>query len=196
MFWPTSYFGTWPLGAAPLDPGTGPVDVGPPGFVPGVPVVNASQVMDWMAGSLRASGIFGATGTIDGPDVRIGRNANNGPMQVAPRAWIYPVGFDDRNDGNEASTRTVRIAVNVSVVEDLDDPAASYYRLEGLATAISDRLELGPDGTIPELGGLLSGAYDPPGGKVARADVGPPNTLAVVLVFAYAFLRDKGATWT
>ena len=124
--------------------------------------------------------------------VAIGRNP--GPYQPdrAPLAWIYPVGFNERNDAADLAIRQTSIAVRIEVETDRDGATIpAYSELEILAGRVVDQVETGPDWVDPSPGGLLSGRYDPPRVRGNSSTGGPLDRIDLELIFAYFWGRGK-----
>ena len=183
-FFAPTYFGG--LGF-PVVAGVDPTPAADRQLYDGEPVESTWQVIAWMADTLRSSGIFARE------SVTIGRLGNT-LLTNCPRAWIIPVGFNDRMDSAELATRTANIAVNLSVPWDRDDPTglSSYVELDALERDISLLLEPGPPGVNLSLGGLLKGTFDSPAGQKQNAITPLDANLAITLVYAYAFDRAVG----
>ena len=162
-----------PTVAPPVDPVSGPITDG-------------WQLLAWMRFELVTAGIF------DAGQVAIGRTASS-TDETRPRAWIYPVGFNDRNDAVDLASRTATIALSLGVPYSRpgDDDLTCYRELERIEGLVTTLLEPGPPGVNPTLGGLLKGTYDTPAGQKQSANTPLGFMLAVTLFYSFNYDRIK-----
>ena len=186
MYFAPSYFGVTSFDAAQA----GDPLPQPPALVDPItaPITNDWQILAWMRFQLVESGLFGSG------QVVIGRQpATSDPTE--PRAWIYPIGFNDQNDAADLASRTTTIALSLGVpyARPGDDDLAGYRELERFEELITPLLEPGPAGVNPTLGGMLKGTYDTPSGLKQGQQIPLAYMLAVTLVFAFNYDRIKDA---
>lgn len=152
--------------------------------LPADPVHGDTAILQWVFNQIRTTGWF--------QTVALGRNS--GPQQTdrQPFCWIYPIGFNERNDAVDLAIRQTTIQVWLEVNCDRDgDTIDGYRQLETLAGLVVDLVETGPDWVDPSPGGLSSGRYDPPPIRGSSTGSTPLERIALSLTFAYSWNRDK-----
>ena len=141
-------------------------------------------ILQWVFQQIRQTGWF--------EQVTLGRNPGPNSPGRQPLCWIYPVGFNERNDANDFAIRQTTVNVLIAVDCDRDgDPLAAYRQLEELAALVVDQVETGPDWVDPSPGGLLSGRYDPPPNRGSSNSGAALDRIDLQLTFAYSWGRDK-----
>ena len=143
-----------------------------------------TSILQWIFDQIQRTGWFEV--------VTMGRNAGPQQPERQPFCWIYPIGFNERNDAVDLSIRQTTIQVKLEVNCDRDgDTFGAYRQLEELAALVVDLVETGPDWVDPSPGGLLSGRYDPPpiGGSTTGST--PLDRIILALTFAYSWNREK-----